>query len=246
MAKLVIAEHFYSIQGEGASVGVPAVFLRLAGCNLQCNGFSYQDPDTGQHLGCDSKLVWQHGTPYSASELLDLFVKAGYLPHLAAGAHLIITGGEPLLQQLKLVPFLNLLTEALGHRPYIEVETNATQTLSSHLLAHLSQINASPKLSNSGEAQSKAYCLEVLQQLASMPEAFFKFVIAKPEDVDEVEQHYVKALTIPRHRVLLMAEGGSQDVLQARALWLVELCKKHHFRYTPRLQVDIWGEVTGV
>ncbi len=57
IAKLIISEMFYSLQGEGSSVGRPAVFLRLAACNLECPGFSYQDPITQQHLGCDTKLI---------------------------------------------------------------------------------------------------------------------------------------------------------------------------------------------
>ena len=246
MSKLVVAEHFYSIQGEGASIGRPAVFLRLAGCNLQCNGFSYRDPESGAHLGCDSKLVWQRGTPYPAEDLLVLFQECGYFAALANGAHLVITGGEPLLQQAKLVTFLDLLAAKLPQTPFIEVETNATRKVTPAMAAHLSQINASPKLCNSGESRAKAYCPEVLEQLAASPQAVFKFVIKEASDVDEVEERYVGALGLDRKRVWLMAEGGTREVLQQRALWLVELCKERYFQYTPRLQVDIWGEVTGV
>ena len=59
--QLIVSEMFYSIQGEGVSCGVPAVFLRLTKCNLRCLGFSYVDPQTSEHLGCDSAAVWRQG-----------------------------------------------------------------------------------------------------------------------------------------------------------------------------------------
>ena len=40
--KLAISEVFYSIQGEGKTMGIPAVFVRLAGCNLMCGGMGTQ------------------------------------------------------------------------------------------------------------------------------------------------------------------------------------------------------------
>ena len=70
---LIVSELFYSIQGEGASVGKPAVFLRLSGCNLRCDGFSYKDPVTGEHLGCDTKAVWTSGNKTTFSALLETF-----------------------------------------------------------------------------------------------------------------------------------------------------------------------------
>ena len=42
MNKLSISEVFYSIQGEGKTVGIPSVFVRLAGCNLMCGGMGTQ------------------------------------------------------------------------------------------------------------------------------------------------------------------------------------------------------------
>ena len=63
---------------------------------------------------------------------------------------------------------------------------------------------------------------------------------------DEIIADYIKALNLPKQRILIMAEGGSQKVLQSRLPWLIDACKKHGLRYTPRLQIDIWNEVTGV
>ena len=50
-----VAETFYSIQGEGPSAGVPAVFLRSSHCNLRCPGWG---PPGGEQ-GCDTSAVWR-------------------------------------------------------------------------------------------------------------------------------------------------------------------------------------------
>jgi len=49
----------------------------------------------------------------------------------------------------------------------------------------------------------------------------------------------------PRH-VVLMPEGVSAEAIRGRARWLAELCKRHGFRYSPRLHIDIWGNERGV
>ena len=120
-SNIVIAEDFYSIQGEGAAAGVPAVFLRLAGCNLQCPGFSYKDPSTGEHLGCDSKAVWRRGRKVTFEELLHRWTRLGWVQALEQGAHLVITGGEPLVQQPRVLAFINYLDAILQRKVFIEI-----------------------------------------------------------------------------------------------------------------------------
>lgn len=253
--QLIVAETFYSIQGEGPSVGQPAVFLRLSGCNLQCEGFTYRHPETGEHLGCDTKHVWRHGQQYSFEELLTDWQTKGWLQALQEGAHLVITGGEPLLQQPALSLFIDALVARIALRensekksfhPYIEIETNATYLFTPNFLKKIHQINASPKLTHSGELISKAYCLDVLTQLALTPHAYFKFVLSKRGDINEVIQRYVKPLALSPHRIWLMPEGSTAEGLAEKSQWIVELCKDYHFHYSPRLQVHIWGEVVGV
>jgi organic radical activating enzyme len=73
---LKIVEIFYSLQGEGANTGKPAVFIRLAGCNLNC---AY----------CDT--FWQDGTEMSIVQILAEVRKY-------PSKTLIWTGGEPTLQ----------------------------------------------------------------------------------------------------------------------------------------------------
>ncbi|MCD6047715.1 MAG: hypothetical protein K0S08_1362 [Gammaproteobacteria bacterium] len=115
--RLVVSEMFYSLQGEGPTVGRPAVFLRLAACNLECSGFSYRAPETGEHLGCDTKLVWKKGKPYTFEQMIHEWQTQGWLNTFIHGAHLIITGGEPLLQQEKVAGFLSYLVPHLPPHP---------------------------------------------------------------------------------------------------------------------------------
>jgi 6-pyruvoyltetrahydropterin 2'-reductase len=241
---LIISEQFYSIQGEGINVGQPAVFLRLAACNLTCKGFSYQDAETGEQLGCDTAKVWRKGERWSFEKILTHWQNQGWLHALTNGAHLVITGGEPLLQQAALVHFIETLKVQVD--TFIEIETNATILFSDELLIHLNQINASPKLRFAGDAADKRVKPAVLKQLAKCDIAYFKFVLSEPEQINEIMTDYQQLYAIPTTRILLMPEGGTADIINANSDWLIELCKKYHLRYSPRLHIIIWGEVTGV
>ena len=241
---LVVSEQFYSIQGEGACLGMPAVFLRLAGCNLRCLGFSYRDPATGEHLGCDTKAVWRSGNKLNFHEIIEYWQAQGWLDKLNNGAHLIITGGEPLIQQASLVDFIKQLD--FHCKPFIEIETNATIKPVDFLMTRITQFNVSPKLSNSGETQAKAYHPEVLATFSNSDNAHFKFVISTQQDVDEVIKNFVQPLQLQPKNIWLMPEGGTAAEITEKQPWLVERCKQHLFNFTPRLQVAIWGEVTGV
>lgn len=117
-----VKEIFYTLQGEGANAGRPAVFLRFAGCNL----WSGREPDreTAVCSFCDTDFVGTDGpgggTFSSAVELADA-VRQKW-PGSGRG-FVVVTGGEPLLQ------LDEPLVEAL-HAAAIEVaiETNGTQT----------------------------------------------------------------------------------------------------------------------
>jgi 7-carboxy-7-deazaguanine synthase len=76
---LLITEIFYSLQGETSLIGVPFVFIRLTGCNLRC---TY----------CDSVYSYKGGRRMSLEEVL-VEVKKYRVKHV------LLTGGEPLLQR---------------------------------------------------------------------------------------------------------------------------------------------------
>jgi 7-carboxy-7-deazaguanine synthase len=98
-----VIEIFRSIQGEGRSQGFPAVFVRLAGCNLDCKW-------------CDTRYAREGGDEMPCNEI---FSAISTFP----GSRICITGGEPLLQGDQLL----LLLQSLHGKGYrTEIETNGT------------------------------------------------------------------------------------------------------------------------
>jgi organic radical activating enzyme len=92
---------FYTIQGEGPFAGTPAVFIRLAGCNLQCPG-------------CDTDYTSKRDSMHVADIITTV-------SKLSKTGLVVITGGEPFRQNLiKLLPFLTFE----GY--YVQIETNGT------------------------------------------------------------------------------------------------------------------------
>ncbi|HUE12166.1 MAG TPA: 7-carboxy-7-deazaguanine synthase QueE [Steroidobacteraceae bacterium] len=221
-----IAELFYSLQGEGALVGVPSVFIRTSGCNLRCSW-------------CDTPYTsWQpEGTEFTIEQILDE-VKA----HPAR--HVVVTGGEPMI-----LPDVTPLTErlrALGLHITIETAGTVCRPVACDLMS------ISPKLSNStpaGEWAERHDRLRiqpaVLRELMERYPYQLKFVIAKPDDLAEVRA-LLETLRADRERVILMPEGTGRDVLRERSLWLAEICKEEGFRFSPRLHVELYGNQRGV
>jgi len=152
---------------------------------------------------------------------------------------LVITGGEPLLQA-------GALAEMLAHLPDIsvEIETNGTVAPPTRLDVRVDQYNVSPKLAHSGNPADLALIPERLDAWAADPRTFLKFVIAAPEDVEEVlalQQRY----RFKPERVFLMAEGTDSATLRARQAWLSDLCLKHGFRMSDRLHIHLYGDTRG-
>lgn len=221
MATLQVSEIFYSIQGEGATCGRAAVFIRLGGCSLGCRW-------------CDTKYAWHGGQAWEVAALV-----AALCAYPAR--RVVVTGGEPFEQDL--APLL----AALRHQGYtIEIETAAFVPLARVQCAPLAdQLNVSPKLANSGVPEARRICLPVLRFLRDTGKAYFKFVIDRPEDLAEVDA-LVQALSLPAERVLLMPQGLTAAEVLEKSRWLVELCKARGFGYSPRLHVLLWGARRGV
>jgi 7-carboxy-7-deazaguanine synthase len=72
-----------------------------------------------------------------------------------------------------------------------------------------------------------------------------KFVVADPGDMQEISK-IIDETGAQRTRVVLMPEGTDPQVLYERAQWIQNICKQEHYRYSPRLHIDLYGNQRGV
>jgi organic radical activating enzyme len=241
------AEIFYTLQGEGVSVGVPAVFVRVSLCNLHC-------------VWCDTDHTWNFvGTPWTHEK----DGLPGYQKHCKEEAiiemdaaeialevrkyrcrHVVLTGGEPLLQEEGLGQLIAELRKDGGDW-FFEMETNGTRLPGDALMAEVGQFNVSPKLENSGVAANLREKPEVIRGLVECGKAWFKFVVEKEEDLAEV-MALVERSRIPMNRVILMPEGRNVAEIDKVAPWLAERCRDLGVRMSDRLHVRLWGDRRGV
>ncbi len=222
-------EIFCSIQGEGASIGTPSTFIRLAVCNLRCSW-------------CDTAYTWDWRRYRREDQVLTLDVEAA-LAEVAAfpARNVVITGGEPLIQRRQLLALLTQLKRS-GYR--IEVETNGTID-PGELAAHVDQFNVSPKLASAGNAGLRTIVPAALAVFAAHHSSYLKFVVSSPGDIEEAA-HLVAQLRFPNDRVILMPEGRTPAELAARSSWLADACIARGWRFSTRLHVLLWGDRRGV
>lgn len=222
-------EIFASVQGEGVSAGLPSTFVRLATCNLRCSW-------------CDTAYTWDWARFDKDQQVMEMTPEdvieavAGRAPR-----NVVITGGEPLIQRRQLALFLSALKRK-GYRS--EVETNGT-IAPGELAGLIDQWNVSPKLKNSGNEGLERMPEPALRDFASRENAFFKFVICNPGDLEEVEE-FRDRFDVPPTRIVLMPEGTTAAALNARSPWLAEICTERGYRFSSRLHILIWGDKRGV
>jgi len=222
-------EIFRSIQGEGQSIGIPSVFCRLSLCNLSCSW-------------CDTKYTWDWDNHDPKKEIirLEAQVVADRISEMNT-ANVVITGGEPLMQQDGLSELTGLL-KSRNHT--IEIETNGTYVPNSIIKDKVDRWNVSPKLTNSGLKKSDRFVKDSLEWFSSRPEAVFKFVVESPDDLDEVTE-IVDSVDISNDRVILMPQGTSKTEIESRTPWIVDQCIERGYRFSSRLHVLIWGDERG-
>lgn len=254
-----ISEDFLSIQGEGRYAGTRAVFLRLQYCNLMCGGcdtrrvkdkynqsefVANQSPDA--KWTCDTIAVWLRGKPYTSKQLHSEWQEKGYTEAIEKGAHIVLTGGEPLLQQSDkdLTRFLSRMKDE--HNAYIEIETNGTIQPKTEFNKLIDWYNCSPKLSNTGMSLKNRLKPEVVDFIKQQPHCF-KFVVYDEADLIETEKEFIKPFLsddIPNIYLMPACDNREEHIRVSKGL--VELCNKYGYEYSPRLQVAIWNKTTGV
>ena len=277
--KIKVSELFYSIQGEGLWMGVPSIFLRTFGCNFTCQGFGMPRGQLSQQIspiaihhekmpylsygelplvstGCDSYASW-HPSFKDLSPMMEIQDITARMMELLPyqswhGAHLVITGGEPLLGWQRAYP--DLLRDPLmeGLR-YVTFETNGTQFLTKEFAAFLETswvdltFSISPKLGNSGELREAAIRPDVVAQYMEYADnIYLKFVVATEEDLHEAlevtDLYKQEGFQGP---VYLMPVGGVESVYALNNKQVAEMALKHKLRYSDRLQVPLFKNAWG-
>lgn len=242
MKKLAISEVFYSIQGEGKTVGIPSVFVRLGGCNLMCGGMGTQfdgELHNEAEWRCDTVEVWMKAQSKEMKDILD----EECIEAIKNGAHIILTGGEPTMQQTGLEDFIKYIKFDLKINAYFEVETNGTIMPNEFLLNNIDLWNCSPKLKNSGNDKSITYKPEVIKEL-NKHNTIFKFVVNGEKEWKEIQEDYL--YLVDKEKVYLMPAGENQELLNKTKEDVVEIAKKNHLNFTTRLHIEIWNKKTGV
>jgi len=182
-----VKECFYSLQGEGVWTGCPMYFIRLAGCNLQCDF-------------CDTKF--DGGTIQSCCDLLGDLEENG-------ASHLLITGGEPTLQNL--VP---LVKGAHDLGVMVHLETNGS--VQTNIYPKCEWVTLSPKVPNEVQPEAWIFANEVKIPWDGGPEY----------GPDFVESVLGKAQWRKEQRLYLQPINGTTDILWNRVQSAIQYCKE--------------------
>ncbi len=172
--------------------------------------------------------------------------------------HLVITGGEPLLGYQRLYPAMIERCRDNGLRN-LTFETNGSQALYPEVEEYLSQeftrngrdydkltFSVSPKLPCSGEAWEKAINPKIVKSYEMVGYTYLKFVVATRKDVEDAD----RAVAEFREAgfggpIYLMPLGGVPQVYNLNTQEVATLAMERGWRYSPRLQVDIWRNAWG-
>jgi organic radical activating enzyme len=212
--------------------------------------------------GCDSYASWdprfKHLSPMLTTDAIADRTMEILPENKWQDAHLVITGGEPLLGWQRAYPDL-LNHPKMQSLKEITFETNGTQKLTPEFKTFLQQwaqnppfasrevtFSVSAKLSVSGEHPDEAICPEIVCEYEEAGYTYLKFVIASEEDAEEaleaVDIYRAAGFTGP---VYLMPVGGVESVYTLNNRRVAELAMKNGLRYSDRLQVPLfkneWG-----
>jgi|SRR5579872_500510 len=184
-----ITEIYKSLQGESTYAGLPCVFVRLTGCNLRC-------------VWCDSEYTFHGGRTMSADEILSEVARLS-----PSGGLVEITGGEPMLQERELVPFMqqlidrgySVLLETSGERPLQNVPKQVVKIVD-------------VKCPDSGEGDT--FHIENLEALTSRDEV--KFVLSSRADYDFARTFVETHNLVSRVNAILLSPVFRKDATGAR------------------------------
>lgn len=223
---------FATRQGEGITAGENVVFLRLHLCNLhcgmqggwRCDAFYTEDPTTPE--------FWKEAKHWNIEETAQKIDTEWAQGHPEKeNKRLVISGGEPLIQQDRIIKLKDRLSEW-----EIEIETNGTQTPSPELSD--CQFNCSPKLANSGNSLARRYKPDALKAINAMPKSQFKFVVSAPDDFEEIDK-IVRECELDHSKIQIMPEGWTVNEVSDHASMVQEAAQERGYNVIQRYHL-IW------
>ena len=259
-----IIESFISIQGEGLRTGRPTLFIRLSGCNLRC---VFRNSAGKVTSCCDTPYASFEGSFTEGKYTDDDVIKM--LTNNPQVKDVVITGGEPLLNQVSLGEFIKKLREVRDFT--LTIETNGTIVPSDYLLEQVDLWSTSPKLASSTptvkdgkkygvtEAQCKYHnmhrinIIALATMLSEGHDCQLKFVYTGPECIEEINEisseitdyqtnHNMDVVNVNDY-IMLMPEGITSKAIIGKSDEVVNVCIEHGWTYTSRMHILIWGNV---
>lgn len=216
---------FYTLQGEGPTMGLPCVFVRLHVCNLRCTW-------------CDAFYTWNPNTPefwteserLSFEECAELIRSKWACSDASVPRRVIFTGGEPLIQKKQID---RVMIHHLSWAQWsCEIETNGTLMPTQYQLEY-AQFNCSPKLRNSDNREGSMVKPKVLAAL-NKANTTFKFVCRDENDLTEIEELYLPHIS--KSKVIIMPEGIRSEEVDKHMQELYEPCMQRGYRMLGRMQ----------
>jgi 7-carboxy-7-deazaguanine synthase len=250
-----------TIQGEGKLAGTPSLFIRFASCNLRC---IWQLPN-GKLSRCDTPYAsfnTAHNIKTNVREVVDLVKQ-----NLGNIQHIVITGGEPLLQKEPLANLAALLKEET--KAHLTLETNGT-LFDAEVASHIDLFSVSPKLANSNpnfhkletlglspsgpliyhaEKRVNIPVVQAFIDAANQPgkEIQLKFVVGRPEEDLEISDSFLRQLHGWKPAdILLMPVGANREELSQTSKMVMEMAIRHGWRHAPRIHIELFGSKPGV
>ena len=208
---MLINEIFTGIQGEGKNAGLPCIFIRTSGCNLDCKW-------------CDTKYH-KNGKKMSIDEIVSRIRSSNV-------NHVIFTGGEPALQLEDINRIIATLSNVEGFSPYsFEIETNGTF----YMRSFKGQVNVSYKLSNAETKNLPLMARDLFYsyKFVVKDEKDIKEIqkIAKQAKEDE------KMTVMNESNIYLMPEGATREEQLKNSPKVWRLCEKYSYKFSPRLHI---------
>jgi 7-carboxy-7-deazaguanine synthase len=246
-----------TFQGEGKLTGTPCLFIRTSGCNLRC---AWKGLD-GKGSLCDTPYS-SHNPEKNNMEIDEIvrIVKDNTKPQNIN--HVVISGGEPMLQFKPLRELTQKLKEEGFH---ITLETNAT-IYDEEVAENIDLVSMSPKLSTSTPWESNLkdtgvqynekwankheklrISIDKIQSFIDVRNKFgndfqLKFVVADDKDIKEVESILGQLNNFEPSDIMLMPEGVNVDTLNKRTGWIAEQALMRGWRFCPRLHIMMFGK----